>query len=82
VEDRDETTTQDDAPEACGRCRYFEPGAYQGEGTCRRQAPPARALLLHEQRTERATLWPPVHADDWCGEWQPTATPRAAGAAS
>lgn len=47
----------------CGDCRFW----FQPESQCRRNAPEP----LRDGASSRDTLWPKVHASDWCGEYQP-----------
>lgn len=52
----------------CGSCRHFNDLDGDGEGSfegeCRRRAP---ELLLDSDFA--GPIWPPVDADQWCGDW-------------
>lgn len=59
------------APWRCGSCRFAQPEV-NGEDmvlSCRR-FPPQLTIQSHDGETgEGASGWPPVGADDWCGEF-------------
>lgn len=66
---------------ACLACRFFEPwptddARTDGEaGECRRKSPAVRIGRPDFRRGGQMSLdeavWPPVYANEWCGEFQP-----------
>ena len=50
----------------CAACRHFHDTGYAGAGECRIRAP--RLAILPRGAFDRA--FPPVTADDWCGQHQ------------
>jgi hypothetical protein len=53
----------------CTACRFFVPTAENVTdcGECRRMSP---AVMLDPQNGEEVTMFPPVDAAIWCGEFQ------------
>jgi hypothetical protein len=46
--------------ENCGNCKYFK------KGRCVKTVP---AVLL-DKRGKVISMWPPVDANAWCGDWK------------
>lgn len=66
----------------CSSCRYaeltvFEPCAHEAEGLvayeCRRYPPQCSVVAdVGDGDATGIQTWPTVHANDWCGEFQPS----------
>lgn len=77
----DQPTEIKKRPRRCENCKFAEinTGAEPGDGQsgfeCHRMPPRAQALLAQGRDGPRPVgtfaSWPPVLADNWCGEWQP-----------
>jgi hypothetical protein len=60
----------------CLSCRFFEDAGSDdtGWGQCKRNAPvpifasPVQAMAAEDRRV----LFPPMHQNAWCGEWNPS----------
>jgi hypothetical protein len=54
---------------SCGTCAHWQrhdPKAFEGDCHARAPAP----QWVDDSTLDRMTLvWPPMDADDWCGEW-------------
>lgn len=63
----------------CRDCRFFEPWETEDErtsgiqGECRRKSPAVRIGRPTHRRggemTPDEAIWPPVYANEWCGEF-------------
>lgn len=63
----------------CSSCRWWVPHyVYGSVGECRRHAPRAalKGSVNAEEEDAWQALWPDTSSDDWCGEHEPTETPR------
>lgn len=61
----------------CGTCRFFRPNGELDDrvplGGCHRRAPQLKRAYWDRDakvQVEEAAVWPPVKADDDCGEWR------------
>jgi hypothetical protein len=63
----------------CAECYHFQPAnAEETQGFCHGRAPTAMALpnrnaLTGEMSLSIQTVWPPISAGEWCGDWEPLA---------
>lgn len=63
--------------ETCATCRFYgrthkaEAGGISSRGGCRRRSPIGSGL--------GNWTWPPVEAEDWCGDYERKPTVREAG---
>lgn len=58
----------------CATCRYLRQDP-EGVLECHRSAPPVH-LAVEGDRRARATWWPWVASNDWCGDWKATGPSR------
>lgn len=55
----------------CSDCKFFQEDVVGGDGECR--AAPPRLMVLGDAQGEstlRASWWPDVKANAWCGNFQ------------
>lgn len=54
----------------CQNCEYYQQHRGQQNGVCRIRSPQVVTAINVKGVGMPKTVWPPVHKDDWCGEFE------------